>query len=683
MSQTTSSRLPGVPQLQLHFSGPEYSRWRRTIKFALQAKGTWKYCNGNCPMPMPEAATSRPSSVTNPQPSLLDERRDWVKHDREVKLDIFLSLAEDVMQEVLEVGPPLPPSNLSAQEMLESLDARFAVFKFEAYHHAFCHFLNLHVEQFPSLEAFNQEFSTTLEDLVDHGHPLSNVQACSAYFSKLRCTQNPWVAKKLLEWDAQTKEIHYTDLLEQSPPWSIIRPLTTKPSQVFQVESIPEEQFEDSSESDSDAPTKSSNASSTSSVSLHSRRTSNTSLKITDLQGIKMQREEEITILASSNGIAKVNPEASRNELEKLNAPIVPERGSSKNQVPERLLSSDPSAPLPEWLASKKSVARPLPPTDRPLPALPTQPGQSKDNASRSARHSAKSSQASVASPSLFPSPPQLPTLKLETTHPTLRPTTPTEVHPALRSTTTAIPPTETHPALRSSPPQPTLNASPAPPTPSPQPTIHTRRRPSFSSPDLALALPWPSLDTPTLTPRPHSSSADLPATQSPNPLPSQTSTPDDAPSINFATHDDDEIQLPLQGTRDSAWAYLYEAKGGYLIQNSSTSTSSPFHSSSHHPTAPSPSSSISVFPHQSLLTQSLQRIPTYDDTFEASRQHKKASSLDFMTRLSGDGAREEREREKKAKKKSWMALEKVGKGMGMHVSMSRFSAGKGVREMI
>jgi len=130
------------------------------------------------------------------------------------------------MQDVLEVGPPLPPSSMNAQEMLQTLDERFAVFKFEAYHHAFCHFLNLHIDQFPSLQEFNQEFTSTLEDLLDHGHPLSNIQACSAYFSKLRCTQNPWVAKKLAEWDAQDTEAQCSDLMKESPLWSIIRPLT-------------------------------------------------------------------------------------------------------------------------------------------------------------------------------------------------------------------------------------------------------------------------------------------------------------------------------------------------------------------------------------------------------------------------------------------------------------------------
>ncbi|KAL7774405.1 hypothetical protein CFE70_005317 [Pyrenophora teres f. teres 0-1] len=146
-------------------------------------------------MPMPK--TRRSSTVStkktnDTQPSLLEERRAWVRQDREVKLDIFLSLAEEVMLDVFEVGPPLPPTNHSAQQLLEALDEHFAVFNFESYHHAFCHFLNLHIDQYTSMQDFNQEFITVLEDLLDHGHPLSNAQACSAYFSKLRCTQNPW-----------------------------------------------------------------------------------------------------------------------------------------------------------------------------------------------------------------------------------------------------------------------------------------------------------------------------------------------------------------------------------------------------------------------------------------------------------------------------------------------------------
>ena len=98
------------------------------------------------------------------QPGLLEERRSWVRKDREVKLDIFLSLAEEVMLELFEVGPPLPPSNFSSQEILEALDERFNVFSFSGYHHAFCHFLNLHIDQYASIEDFNNEFTTVLED---------------------------------------------------------------------------------------------------------------------------------------------------------------------------------------------------------------------------------------------------------------------------------------------------------------------------------------------------------------------------------------------------------------------------------------------------------------------------------------------------------------------------------------
>ncbi|CAN9109325.1 unnamed protein product [Alternaria alternata] len=162
------------------------------------------------------------------QPGLLEERRSWVRKDREVKLDIFLSLAEEVMLELFEVGPPLPPSNFSSQEILEALDERFNVFSFSGYHHAFCHFLNLHIDQYASIEDFNNEFTTVLEDLIDYGHPLSNTQACSAYFSKLRCTQNPWVAKKLEDWDMLPAMPDIYNLMQESPPWACIRPLRSQ-----------------------------------------------------------------------------------------------------------------------------------------------------------------------------------------------------------------------------------------------------------------------------------------------------------------------------------------------------------------------------------------------------------------------------------------------------------------------
>jgi hypothetical protein len=653
MPQLTSPRLPGVPLLQAQSTSPEYSRWRRNIKFALQGKGTWKYCNGKCPMPMPEAgATSPTSSTTNLQPSLLEERRSWVRHDREVKLDIFLSLAEEVMQDVFDVGPPLPPSSLNAQEMMDALDERFAVFKFEAYHHAFCHFLNLHIDQYPSIEDFNQEFLITLEDLLDHGHPLSNVQACSAYFSKLRCTQNPWVAKKLKEWDTQTGEISCIELLKESPPWSIIRPLVTKSSQNFQVDSIPEEYLEDSSASDSDVLSEKSIASTGSSVSLHSRHSSESTVHTVQSQESRPQRQDsvttrhsqEITVHAASEDIAESKPEAFRKEIRVLPAFAIPERGSSKNQVPGTSLCDDPKAPLPEWFVSKKSVARrPLPPPhDRPLPPLPPQVQQAKELESNSksvssialAIVSKKSSQISLTAPST--SCPQLPPLKLETTHPTLRPQTPPapqEIHPALR-----IAPSASSSSLNEVPNY--FNLEP--------PTEH--KRPSTSSPNLAI--PWPS--TPDIQPRPHSSRAILPSSQAPNPMPSQAQAQPATPPRSFPElHEPhlrrtlssaSEISLPLQGTRDSAWDYLYESKGGYLVTRD-------------HSVSP-----IS------------RREPTYEDSVVVTTSSPK---LGLVARLSGDGLLGEEKETRQKKKKSWNV------GVNLNLNMARFSAGRGVKEII
>jgi hypothetical protein len=621
MPQTTSPRLPGVPLLRLQSTGPEFSRWRRSIKYALEAKGTWKYCNGKCPMPMPTTSPTMSTAVL--QPSLLDERRDWVKHDREVKLDIFLSMAEEVMLDIFEVGPPLPPSNLNAQEMMKALEDRFAVFRFESYHHAFCHFLNLHIDQFSCIEDFNQEFLITLEDLLDHGQPLSNVQACSAYFSKMRCTQNPWVAKKLEEWE-QTGEQDCIELLKEAPPWAIIRPLATKPSQNFRAESIPEEYLEDSSTSDSDASDKS-DASTVSSISSHSHHTSEMIVETVQSKPVLPGRQEsfvtnrsqEVTITASPSVIGETN----------LPFSSIPERASSKHQVPGTSLNDDPAASLPEWLVSKKSVARrPVPaPQSRPLPPIPAQAQQSEE--SSSPPHSPSPSISTVRNNSSQTS------LKLETTHPTLRPSTPTEVHPALR-------PKSSHSAEGRNI-LPTIDTTPLSLS-FPFPSEYIHRRPSTSSPNVAV--PWPS--TPDVAPRPHSSRAVLPFTQAPNPMPSLVgASPSNSPPQHHDDDDDDdeddEQELPLQGTRDSAWDYLYEAKGGYLL-------------------AGQPS-----------------RRPTYEDTVimqsKKPRQHKKSASLDLVSRLKGEGVQEMERRHRK--KQSWS-------GSGLKMEFARFGACKGVKEI-
>jgi hypothetical protein len=632
-------------------------------------------------MPMPEAGATSPTTTANLQPSLLEERRKWVKHDREVKLDVFLSVAEEVMLEVFEVGPPLPPSNMNAQEMLSTLDGHFQVFKFEAYHHAFCHFLNLHIDQYPSIEDFNQEFLITLEDLLDYGHPLSNVQACSAYFSKLRCTQNPWVAKKLEEWDNQTSEVGCADLIKESPPWSIIRPLATKSSQSFKVESIPEEYLEGSSGSESDVQSDLSDASTVSSISLHSRHASNSHMDTVQLQQATAQRQEsivtmhsqEITIRASAEDIAEV-AQVSRNDIEVLPSSVILERGSSKSQVPGTSLSDEVEAVLPEWITTKNIEAQKSPPPyDRPLPPLPTQVPHTRGDDARSPSTAADRSSCNNSPRSSS----TRYTLKLE---PVPQAQTPLDVHPALRESPASAP-IETSEAL------PAMDTTPLS---YPFPGEYPARRPSISSPNLAI--PWPC--TPDLSPRPHSSRAALPFHQAPSPPPSQTpalartpvqrlqsqsqsqspsqsqsqsqlqsqsqSSPiSRAQEVNNQDHDHDhdviigpnasDISLPLQGTHDSAWDYLYESKGGYLI---------------------TPDQCISPI----SMSSPVRTPPVYEDMIVVvpRRQHRKTASLDLVSRLSGvedEGAKRHR------KKKSW--------SVGVNVNLARFSSGKGVKEIV
>ncbi|KAF1980041.1 hypothetical protein BU23DRAFT_444181, partial [Bimuria novae-zelandiae CBS 107.79] len=295
MGLPSSPRLPGVVILRAEATGPEYARWKREIKSAFTAKGTWGYCDGSIKMPMPGAGPNFFSPVSQPdmQNTLLEDRRAWVKKDREVKLDIFLSVSDDIKIEVFEVGPPLPPSAMTAKEMLEALDEHYSGFKFEDYHHVFCHFLNLHIDQYTNIAEFNAEFQATLDDLLDHGYPLSNMQACSAYFSKLRCTQNPWVATQIKAWDDRQDEPELAKLMATSPPWSIIRPLTmsTKASSHNLVPaSIPEEPLLDTPpHSDEEySPSEHSVSTVSSSKPSHSRDASSST-----------QGSQEITIHAS------------------------------------------------------------------------------------------------------------------------------------------------------------------------------------------------------------------------------------------------------------------------------------------------------------------------------------------------------------------------------------------------
>jgi hypothetical protein len=441
MPQLLSPRLPGVVVLRPEATGPEYTRWKRGIKSAFVAKGTWGHCDGTSPMPMPEAGPKfiSPASPMSPQPQLLEDRRAWVKEDREVKLDIFLSIADDIKLEVFEVGPPLPPSALTAQDMLETLDERFGSFRFEEYHHVFCHFLNLHIDQYANLDEFNAEFQATLGDLLDHGHPMSNVQACSAYFSKLRCTQNPWVAAKLKEWDARGSEMQLADLLKQSPPWSIIRPLnmSAKPDSI--PESIPEETHEleaTSSHSDGEeTPSEFSEVATLSSKSSHSRNSSKST-----------QKSQEITIHASYE------------DLTDLQAfPNVPSSILTVNDISKRARDITQFA------------LQPLAPIDRPLPPVPPKSAMPVPRARSTSPIYAKRPMTPKTKKSL-----DLPTgivsqsntsLSLEMVHPVLRPTTPTPGSPRPPPTPAASKQADVHPALRTAPTTPPLTHAPDTPT--------------------------------------------------------------------------------------------------------------------------------------------------------------------------------------------------------------------------
>ncbi|KAF2792167.1 hypothetical protein K505DRAFT_326341 [Melanomma pulvis-pyrius CBS 109.77] len=526
-----SPRVPGVSILAPNATGPQYARWRRGVKAVFTAKGTWGHCDGSVPMPMPESGPNffSPATSSNPQPGLLEERRAWVKKDRDVKLDLFLSVADEIKIELFEVGPPLPPSAMTALEMVEALDERYHTFKFEDYHHVFCHFLNLHIDQYANLEDFNNEFQATLNDLLDHGAPMSNMQACSAYFSKLRCTQNPWVAKKLKDWDTSEETPLLKNLMKECPPWIIIRPLATKATaQQSTTDSIPEENLEDShghsSSSDGEAASDRSEVSTISSQSSHSRQASDSS-----------QRSQEITIHASY----------------------------------EDLTDLTDSFPMPATVVSSKaSIAKmaPLPPINRPLPPLPSAVSSTRSR-SVSPNHPPTRLETTLkVSP---PSPPSArPQTPSDQVHPALRSTTPTTppqnaVHPALRARTPTPPPTvQSHIAsvMRSTTPTPPLQPTvftPNPvaralsPSPPPPPTIFTSPKPmaraSTPSPPLPqLTFSSSSLFPPNSTQRPSSSRSMMaPHSSSMDTFSSYAPT---RPLMRIESSSSSVISLPLQG---------------------------------------------------------------------------------------------------------------------------------------
>ncbi|KAG9203404.1 hypothetical protein G6514_002771 [Epicoccum nigrum] len=627
---------------------PEYSRWRRGLRFACETKGSWGFCDGSRPMPMPKTASNSVSqrASNTPQPTLLDERKTWVRQDREVKLDIFLSLSEEVMEEVLHAGPPLPPSNMNAQQMLAALDRRFTSFKFGDYHHAFCHFLNLHIDSYASLEEFNFEFQTTVEDLRDYGHPLTNVQACSAYFSKLRCTQNPWVEKKLESWDSQASTPKLEDLMKEAIPWTF-KPATPHATPKLKTESIPEELVEDSS-SQSDTDSSLSTASSHS--RMHSRQTSNTTAITT--------HSLEITIHASSEDIAQIT------SLPRLPATRYNPAGTPCQLTPKK------SMPL----------MAPLPPMNRPLPPIPKHILHASPRArSASPRITIPSPKTHISSPKASAKstnapqqqPPQTPSLRLETVHPTLRPSSPSLLDqkefgpkPGPPSPTT---PTETnlHPALRVTPPLPSASFD----------HLHHHHH------EQNAPVPWPCTpDRPT-----SARNSDHTAQKVPE---------QDALTRLRAMSGGSTASLPLLlggGGRAVSPPRLQDRPLLRSNESSPPLLGGAFaHSHSPPPPPPSSFSPRVVATGDSLHPPS--RTPTFDslgvprghDRDKGDRpadvrgiERSRSPVRELVARLSGESG-EERERERtcgkgRERKKSWS----LGVGLG------RFGAGKGVREIV
>lgn len=470
---------------------------------------------------MPGAGPNFFSPVSQPdmQTTLLEDRKAWVKKDREVKLDIFLSVSDDIKLEVFEVGPPLPPSSMSAKDMLEALDAHYDGFRFEDYHHVFCHFLNLHIDQYSNIEEFNAEFQATLDDLLDHGHPMSNMQACSAYFSKLRCTQNPWVAKEIKAWDSRDQEPLLAEFMNQSPPWSIIRPLTmtTKATSHNSVvpESIPEESSDNTpAHSDGEYSPSEHSVSTISSKVSHSRDFSNVT-----------RSSQEITIHASYEDLTDFQLQA---------FPEVPTGIPALAHIPKRVSS-----------ISKLSLHS-LPPINRPLPPVPASAERARSASPSSTATKPRSK--SRRPPTRLPSPTtSLP--GLEQTHPALRSPLPSakpepEAEPLIRTPTLTSDQVEATLSFRqSSPPLPQKSFT-APELQADVPSAHIAAvmRALTPSPPPTITL------APPLTPdnRPTSSRSAV--------LPQDTfsSWSQSRPLLRIDSETSSVLSLPLQGTHRS-----------------------------------------------------------------------------------------------------------------------------------
>ncbi|CAG5145112.1 uncharacterized protein ALTATR162_LOCUS1655 [Alternaria atra] len=582
------------------------------------------------PMPGPRlASTISVRETKDMQPSLLEERRSWVRRGREVKLDIFLSLAEEVMLELFEVGPPLPPSNYSSQEILQALDERFTVFNFSGYHHAFCHFLNLHIDQYASIEDFNSEFTTVLEDLTDYGHPLSNTQACSAYFSKLRCTQNPWVAKKLDEWDTLPAVPDIYELMRESLPWACIRPLR-KSSQSLPAPPISEDHLGDTwSHLHSEIPGLS-DSKTASSDGSHSRQLSK---QVTHSQMIDGQ---------VSNEDIELDPQDLREAIEKLLTSAEAEHSSLKIDA----LATSVCA-TPDWLNAQQKVA----------PRTLSIPGPPPPTASR-ALHKTSTTRARSASPRL-----------------------PSNLSRSLSQASLTVPTTMTRPHTVDIPHNIARSSQSLPPVRS--------RTPTYPPPPLS---DHPAFrDNPFLLTE--QAQRDLVSTDyfsRPQPERRDTVQPHSTALYSpyqqsvYSSSNSSAMSLPLQGTSESSWCYTKD--DGEDIQDRSIPliTSSMFLQrrnpdiTTQQSKASLQSSAADIAALPSFTSDLGNLIPPLP---KRNILRKASSSMDILKRLSGDSLLESsdevREREEKKNKRE---KERKGTSWNIGVNIARFTHSKGVK---
>jgi hypothetical protein len=167
-------------------------------------------------------------------------------------------------------------------------------------------------------------------------------------------------------------------------------------------------------------------------------------------------------------------------------------------------------------------------------------------------------------------------------------------------------------------------------------------------------------------------------------------------------------ISLPLQGTRDSAWYYMDDGEDNHTPRNHSVSPIQSELSRSFQVNVGKERKereSITALPPLPPFCfeegKKAQQTPTFDDIITPTSypqttappsslpsttsllskmaRHRKSSSLDFATRVSGESlfesSDEVREREKKRERK--------GKGWSIGVNIARFTHSKGVKEII